>query len=120
MARSCYDHLAGVAGVALCDALLASGWIAPAGDSTGTRHPGYRVTELGRRELAARGVTLDAGARRPAYACPDWTEPRPHIGGALGAALLAALERAGVARRAADSRLVILSEDVTHWLDRRT
>jgi DNA-binding transcriptional ArsR family regulator len=63
-ARSCYDHLAGRAGVALADGLVAGG-------------------------------VLDPGEG----ACVDWSERRPHIGGALGAALLdALLQRRWVAR----------------------
>jgi hypothetical protein len=43
---------------------------------------------------AARGLR-----RRFAFACLDWSERRPHIGGALGAVILgAALRRKWVAR----------------------
>jgi hypothetical protein len=42
---------------------------------------------------------LRAQRRRFAYACLDWSERRPHIGGALGAALLhIALKRKWVIR----------------------
>jgi hypothetical protein len=34
-----------------------------------------------------------ARRRRLAYPCIDWSERRPHLGGALGAALLECLER---------------------------
>ncbi|MFI5277147.1 MAG: transcriptional regulator, partial [Ktedonobacterales bacterium] len=47
---------------------------------------------------------------RFAYACVDWTERRPHLGGALGAALArAAQERGWVARQPA-TRAVIVTE----------
>src|SRR4051812_4393968 len=86
-ARSCYDHLAGQAGVALADGLVAGGVLAP-GDGA------FALTDRGTRRLAAFGVDVEAvlGARRAtARACVDWSERRPHVGGALGAALLATL-----------------------------
>jgi DNA-binding transcriptional ArsR family regulator len=100
LARTCYDHLAGVAGVQLLDGLVARGWLEPAdGRASGSgREPAggreLRVTDAGARALAIRGVSLPPARRSrraPAIHCPDWTERRPHLGGALGAALLAAM-----------------------------
>jgi DNA-binding transcriptional ArsR family regulator len=88
-ARSCYDHLAGQAGVALADGLVAQRLLA-LGDG------GFAITAGGRARLAAFGLDVDAilGARRAtARACVDWSERRPHVGGALGAALLDELLR---------------------------
>lgn len=88
LARTCYDHLAGVAGVQLFDGMVARGWL-QAGDG---REP--LVTDAGAEALGRLGVNLPAVRRsRRAFAllCPDWTERRPHLGGALGAALLAAM-----------------------------
>jgi len=81
-ARTCYDHLAGALGVAVCDALLAAGAIAPDGERAYALGPGAGDT------LAAFGVTPPAPTRR-AYArpCLDWSERRPHLGGALGASV---------------------------------
>ena len=101
-ARTCYDHMAGALAVSLHDRLVASCWIHAAhrGDS-------YELTREGERSLAALGVDIEplrAGRRRFAYACLDWSERRPHLGGALGAALLAlALRRKWVAQEL-DSR----------------
>ncbi len=86
-ARTCYDHLAGRVGVGLLDAMVANAWLTPAGD-------GYAVEDAGARELEALGVDVTAAAgrrRRFAVACLDWTERRPHLGGALGAAVAARL-----------------------------
>jgi DNA-binding transcriptional ArsR family regulator len=83
-ARSCYDHLAGRAGVALADGLVAGGLL-QLGDGA------FALTDRGARKLAEFGVDVEGvlGARRAtARACVDWSERRPHIGGALGAALL--------------------------------
>jgi len=88
-ARSCYDHLAGQAGVALADALVAQRIVAR-GEGA------FAITPSGRRRLGGLGLDVEAilGARRAtARACVDWSERRPHVGGALGAALLDELLR---------------------------
>jgi DNA-binding transcriptional ArsR family regulator len=86
-ARTCYDHLAGAVGVGLHDRLAALRWIAKADD--GGRN--YEVTPAGERALGELGIDIGrarALRRRLACACLDWSERRPHLGGALGAALL--------------------------------
>jgi DNA-binding transcriptional ArsR family regulator len=84
-ARTCYDHLAGTVAVSLHDRLIALDWLTPL--------PGgaYDVTAKGAKALGALGIDVDAARllrRRFAYACLDWSERRPHVGGAVGAALL--------------------------------
>jgi len=119
-ARSCYDHLAGVAGIQLSDALLSRGWIEPVIDRRGTHQPGYSLTESGRSALTARGVALPATKRqqrRFAFACPDWTEPGAHVGGALGAAILDRLVEIGVVTRRPGDRTLLLSGDLATWID---
>ena len=86
-ARTCYDHLAGRLGVAITDALVDRALV------LGPDHD-LRPTEEGERRFAAIGVDVAAlhRARRPlTRACLDWSERRPHLAGALGAALLARL-----------------------------
>ncbi|MDQ0580011.1 ArsR/SmtB family transcription factor [Streptomyces rishiriensis] len=52
------------------------------------RATGFLLTEAGLRWFEGTGITLDRAARRPlARACLDWTERRPHLAGAAGAAL---------------------------------
>jgi DNA-binding transcriptional ArsR family regulator len=86
-ARTCYDHIAGSLGVALHDRLKANRWI-----SNGSRDESvYDLTPAGTKAFAALGIDVDsirAQRRRFAYACVDWSERRPHLGGAVGAALL--------------------------------
>jgi len=85
-ARTCYDHIAGTLGVSLHDRFQALGWL-----SAGTASGAYDLTANGAKAFAALGIDLGAARtlrRRFAYACLDWSERRPHIGGALGAALL--------------------------------
>jgi DNA-binding transcriptional ArsR family regulator len=92
LARTCYDHLAGRAGVALLDALLARRLLlAPQANGLPER---FEVTTDGLATLTSFG--LDMGAlkrtrRRFAGACLDWTERKPHLNGALGAAITARL-----------------------------
>ncbi|MGB6482699.1 MAG: helix-turn-helix transcriptional regulator [Candidatus Acidiferrales bacterium] len=105
-ARTCYDHIAGTLGVALHDRMQAMGWLA----ARGTRRRGaYDVTAAGAKALAALGVDVEAMRairRRFAFACLDWSERRPHVGGALGAALLkVALKRKWVVQDL-DSRVL--------------
>jgi hypothetical protein len=53
----------------------------------------YDLTPIGTKALSALGIDIDATRalrRRFAYPCLDWSERRPHVGGALGAALLTA------------------------------
>ena len=99
-ARSCYDHLAGRAGVALADDLLARGAL---GESDGAFFVPHGA-EVHYRE--AFGIDLAAlPARRPLVrACTDWTERRPHVAGALGAALLSSMLERGWLRRRPDGR----------------
>ena len=73
-ARTCYDHLAGAAGVALFAALVDGGLIEPDGEAA------FEVTEKGEERLAALGLDVAAlrrARRRFAWQCLDWTERRP-------------------------------------------
>jgi DNA-binding transcriptional ArsR family regulator len=100
-ARTCYDHLAGQAGVALLDALLAGGVLTGNGLAQAGTAPQAQagpaaldVTAAGEDTLAAFGVNVPnvrTSRRRFAGACLDWTERRPHLNGALGAAITARL-----------------------------
>ncbi|HTV95223.1 MAG TPA: helix-turn-helix domain-containing protein [Steroidobacteraceae bacterium] len=101
LARTCYDHMAGEIAVALHDRLLENAWLAGSAHGDG----GYQLTASGMRELARHGIDLEAtGRRRPAYGCLDWSERRPHIGGALGAALLRTALQSGWVVKDPDSR----------------
>jgi DNA-binding transcriptional ArsR family regulator len=82
-ARTCYDHLAGTLGVSLAERLSERGLVI-LGDEAG------EVTPAGADFLTGLGVDLNAArTKRRLFCrpCLDWTERRPHIGGALGAAL---------------------------------
>ena len=83
LARTCYDHLAGQVGVALCDALVSRAALVAGGD-------GYLLTSDGEALLGGLGVPVAAARqsrRHFARPCLDFTERRPHLAGALGAAV---------------------------------
>lgn len=103
-ARVCYDHLAGHLGVSLHDQFKQLKWL-----SRASTDDAYELTNDGVKALESLGVDVEELRklrRRFAYACLDWSERRPHIGGALGSALLhAALKRKWVTRDL-DSRAI--------------
>jgi DNA-binding transcriptional ArsR family regulator len=79
-ARTCYDHLAGKLGVALADAMTERGLI--------DWSDGIALTPDGQAWLKDLGVVVEARRGRPAVrSCLDVTERRPHLAGAVGAAL---------------------------------
>jgi hypothetical protein len=51
-----------------------------------------------------------------AYGCTDWTERRHHLGGSLGAALLASLTDHGVITRIPGSRTATVNSSLDDWL----
>src|SRR5215468_245989 len=83
-ARTCYDHLAGQAGVAIADALIAMGHIVLTDE-------GGEVTPSGEHFFDLFGVDLSLARRsrrlfcRP---CLDWSERRYHIRGVVGSTIL--------------------------------
>ena len=97
-ARTCYDHIAGTLGVALHDRIAAMSWLSVAADAENA----YELTPAGIKAFENLGVdvaAIRALRRRFAYACVDWSERRPHLGGAIGATLLQlALKRKWVAQ----------------------
>jgi DNA-binding transcriptional ArsR family regulator len=104
--RVCYDHLAGHLGVSLHDRFKELKWLSRA---TSEAEDAYELTVEGVKALESLGLDIEETRklrRRFAYACLDWSERRPHIGGALGSALLqAALKRKWVTRDL-DSRAI--------------
>jgi hypothetical protein len=105
--------LAGRAGVALLEALLDGGVLSDAGG------PDLNVTDDGAMLLAGFGV--DTGAlresrRRFAVACLDWTERRPHLGGALGAAITGRLLELGWVERGPVRRAILVTAAGTERL----
>src|SRR5262245_13110958 len=104
-ARTCYDHLAGETAVQVCESMRRARWLAAEGSD-------FRLTLLGEERLAALGVDLEAALHKRrafARACVDLTQRRPHIGGALGAALLEMYFERGWILRMRRSRAVSIT-----------
>jgi len=108
-ARTCYDHLAGTLGVSLHDRFRALRWLTPGPADSDV----YDVSPSGKTAFEALGIDVEATRtlrRRFAFACLDWSERRPHIGGALGAAVLkVALKRRWVIQDL-DSRVLTITK----------
>jgi DNA-binding transcriptional ArsR family regulator len=106
-ARTCYRHLAGQLGVALCEAWLERGWLHAQSDGISLQpiamdalvHAGFEVTPA-QQLLRLRG-----------RGCLDWTERRLHLGGPLGVAITGAMLDAGWLRRAHRNRALLPTPD---------
>jgi len=104
-ARMCYDHVAGKLGVTLADALREHGHVEFADD-------GGVVTPSGEAFFTRFGIDLSTPRQsrrvfcRP---CIDWSERRPHLAGAVGAALATRCLDLGWIARQRDSRAVTIT-----------
>lgn len=90
LARTCYDHMAGSLAVQLHDYFLDSGWLSMSDAGDGT----YQLSVAGEKAMTGLGIEVEnvrAQRRRFACACLDWSMRRPHLAGALGAAVLQAV-----------------------------
>jgi DNA-binding transcriptional ArsR family regulator len=108
VARTCYDHMAGTVAVALHDCMIENGMLLVKGDDMSE----YDLTPDGARVLEKLGMDLSLAhklRRRFACTCLDWSERRPHLGGALGAALLGHMTSHGWIERNLDSRALSIT-----------
>jgi len=101
-ARTCYDHLAGRLGVSITGALTDAGMLDQAG--------GFALTQAGLSWLEsamwADVAALRAGRRPLVRQCIDWTERRPHLGGAAGAVICGRFFAEGWIQRISGGRAV--------------
>ncbi|MGC8609530.1 MAG: ArsR/SmtB family transcription factor [Thermoplasmata archaeon] len=115
-ARTCYDHLAGEVGVYFLEEMLKRKWIV----MENPEKPTYKLTISGMEDLTSRGVSIPIRAdskRIFAYGCRDWTVKKLHLGGALGAAILKALEHLGYVERIKGSRIVLVKKDLSNFFE---
>jgi DNA-binding transcriptional ArsR family regulator len=104
-ARLCYDHVAGRLGVGLADALRAR-------DHLELSHEGAALTASGEAFLHEFGVDVETARHsrrifcRP---CIDWSERRPHLAGAVGAALAQRLLALRWIARVRDGRALVIT-----------
>ncbi|MEU5369843.1 winged helix-turn-helix domain-containing protein [Streptomyces sp. NPDC005951] len=97
--RTCYDHLAGRLGIRITEAMTVRGLL--------RQDTGFALTEAGLEWFGALGISLDRSGRRPLVrGCLDWTERRPHLAGAAGAALCAHVLGVGRCERVGSGRAV--------------
>jgi DNA-binding transcriptional ArsR family regulator len=116
VARSCYDHLAGRVAVEMASVLEQRKVIRACGERE------YAVSREGRRWFATLGVDVEQlqGMRRSfARRCLDWTERRPHLAGALGAALFSRMLELGWVARRRESRVVRITHSGERELGNR-
>ena len=102
------------------DQMLEREWLQPTSDGIGRYQPAFTLTPTGERALTERDVTIPKehqGRRRFAYACPDWTENRPHLGGALAVALFQQLQAQGLAQRQKGNRAVAVTDNLIDWFE---
>lgn len=108
LARTCYDHMAGSLAVQLHDYFIDAGWLSMpvAGDGT------YQLSMEGEKAMTGLGVEIEpVRAQRRRFACPclDWSMRRPHLAGALGAAVLQAVISRNWVIQDLDSRALALT-----------
>lgn len=96
--RSCYDHLAGRIAVELSGRIM---------DPSAAQ-----ITSDGAALLERIGVDLQSlrsGRRALCRVCVDWSERRPHVAGAVGAAILDRVKTLGWVRTRPAGRSLILT-----------
>jgi DNA-binding transcriptional ArsR family regulator len=106
-ARTCYRHLAGQLGVALCEAWLQRGWLHEKSD-------GLHLLPAAADALTRAGWQAAATRRLPQLrgrGCLDWTERRLHLGGPLGVAVTSAMLDSGWLRRVPRQRILLPTSD---------
>jgi DNA-binding transcriptional ArsR family regulator len=104
-ARICYDHLAGRLSVDLADSLVARNYVV-------LDDKAAAVTAAGTRFFTAFGIALPArrsARRHTCRLCLDWTERRPHLAGALGAAMTKRFFDLGWVQRTMRSHAVVVT-----------
>jgi DNA-binding transcriptional ArsR family regulator len=103
--RTCYDHLAGLLGVSVTDAMTGLGLL--------DQSSGFALTDDGLAwltgPLGADPALFHGGKRPLARACLDWTERRTHLAGAAGAAVCARFRQQGWIRSVGAGRAVQLT-----------
>jgi DNA-binding transcriptional ArsR family regulator len=113
--RTCYDHLGGRIGVEIYRALRDRDALRDRVDGTVDLGPAAPGTFA---DLGLDLATVEPGRQRLAFECLDATEHAPHLAGAVGDALAAALYARGWLEREPDSRIVRLTQSGARGLRR--
>jgi DNA-binding transcriptional ArsR family regulator len=101
--RSCYDHLAGRIAVELSNRIIDEGASAPGAAQLSAE--GASLLE----RIGVNIAALQSGRRALCRVCVDWSERRPHVAGAVGAAILDRLKVLGWVRSRPTNRSLILT-----------
>jgi DNA-binding transcriptional ArsR family regulator len=121
-ARTCYDHLAGRAGVELLAGLLRLGWLEEKSGRTGgddTSSLRFEITGAGAKALGSFGLDMlqiRRSRRHFAGTCIDWTQRRRHLNGAVAAAITSRLFDLGWIEHGARRRSVRITPAGTEGL----
>ncbi|MBB6499349.1 ArsR/SmtB family transcription factor [Pedobacter cryoconitis] len=103
--RTCYDHIAGKAGVAITDRILKLAYLSEKGQQ-------YELTDKGHSFFTGFGIDTDVllKLKRPfARPCLDWSERRFHLAGSLGRAILEKMFQDDWMRRTQNSRALVIT-----------
>lgn len=104
-ARLCYDHIAGKLGVQICKAMLDQNILVH------TKRD-YELTKNGEQFFENLGISVvELRLKRRMFArqCLDWSERKPHVAGALGAAFTTHAFSQGWIKRAKQRRVVVIT-----------
>jgi DNA-binding transcriptional ArsR family regulator len=107
--RTCYDHLAGRLGVALADALVAGGHVEMSNDAGVVTDAGIALFGKIGIDVASLSAGRGKAARVLCRPCLDWSERRPHLAGAVAAALCTRSLEDGWIRRIEGTRAVTVT-----------
>jgi DNA-binding transcriptional ArsR family regulator len=104
LARTCYDHVAGRLGVGVFSALVERGGLSlvDGGVEVG-------ANEVAFWEFGVDPAVVEVGRRKMVTACLDRSQRLPHLGGALGGAVLSGMMREGFVERVPDSRELVIT-----------
>jgi DNA-binding transcriptional ArsR family regulator len=110
-ARTCYDHFAGRLGVGLSDALIARGYVELTSDAGIISDTGMTfLGDLGIDVAPIRARKTKGSGRVLCRPCLDWSERRPHLSGAIGAAICAHSLSEGWTRRIEGTRALHITQ----------
>jgi len=103
--RTCYDHMAGLLGVAINSFLVKEQFLQHTKQA-------YIITPKGTDFFTGFGIdlkSLQSNRRILAKPCLDWSERKDHLAGSLGAEMLKIILRNGWVRKTENSRALLIT-----------
>lgn len=108
LAHTCYDHAAGRLGVVVFQVLVQRGALCPPDGRDAELTLGSDLSAFEALGVSAEEVRV--GRRKQALTCLDRTHRLPHLGGALGGAVLDSLVSQGLVRVVGGSRVLEVAD----------